>query len=113
MLLIAGEVEYALNEVLEKHGRVPLQQQVSQAELPKAARESGRGDSLLTARLQSHQEFCCHTEKHRTLNTSGQAAQSKSMMLLALFVQAQHFISKLRAVYMPSLSGSIVTIYYF
>lgn len=36
MLLIAVEVEYALNEVLEKHGRVPLQQQVSQAELPKA-----------------------------------------------------------------------------
>lgn len=39
MLLIAVEVEDALYEVLEKHGRVPLQQQVSQAELPKAAKE--------------------------------------------------------------------------
>lgn len=42
MLLIAVEVEYTLNEVLEKHGRVPLQQQVSQAKLPKAAKERGK-----------------------------------------------------------------------
>lgn len=36
MFLIAVEVEYTLNEVLEKHGGVPLQQQVSKAKLPKA-----------------------------------------------------------------------------
>lgn len=39
MFLIAVEVEYTLNEVLEKHGGVPLQQQVSKAKLPKAAKE--------------------------------------------------------------------------
>lgn len=38
MLLVAVEVEDALIEVLEKHGRVPLQQQLSQAELPKIGR---------------------------------------------------------------------------
>lgn len=63
MLLIAVEVEYALNEVLEKHGRVPLQQQVSQAELPKAAKERGRRltvtVSLPHRKAQNAKYRCC------------------------------------------------------
>lgn len=46
MLLIIIEVENTLNEVLEEHGRISLQQQVSQAKLPETAKE---GDYWLFA----------------------------------------------------------------
>lgn len=49
MLLVAVEVEDALIEVLEKHGRVPLQQQLSQAELPSAVEKGTRWGVCVTA----------------------------------------------------------------
>lgn len=64
MFLIAVEVEYTLNEVLEKHGGVPLQQQVSKAKLPKAAKERRKETHLvLTITLRIHEELG-QTKKH-------------------------------------------------
>lgn len=89
MFLIAVEVEYTLNEVLEKHGGVPLQQQVSKAKLPKAAKERRKETHLvLTNTLWIHEELS-QTKKAQHLKHIQQTASSAPRepgMLLVLSV---------------------------
>jgi hypothetical protein len=83
MLLIAVEVEYALNEVLEKHGRVPLQQQVSQAELPKAAKERGR--RRLTTHRVTKNSAATQESTELKIHPNKQLKASQGCYLLRLF----------------------------
>lgn len=98
MFLIAVEVEYTLNEVLEKHGGVPLQQQVSKAKLPKAAKER-RKETHLVLSLYGYTKNLANqksteSETHPTNSLIG----FKRVRNAACFVRpAQYFISKLRA----------------